>query len=235
MYAYVEALVQVFTLGSKEPTTSRDTKFNQARHPMPKSGLDETIYLIYMEEVEEGYDHTVNELVENNINFCQNNTIMSERKIKEWGRSGPARVLIDKTHKYLICLLEYICKTSRAERASYNVGPGMATLKHYNSALLKIRNWSCTRCKILLKNYILLQEASKLKWQDPKITVCLWKDVRETTELARLCGRPFTPTITPNPQIRSRFGQPLVTSLQKDLFLVPLLFAPHFHPPHNSR
>ena len=102
MYDMYEALGQVLTPGSKEQTTPRDTKFNQAsRHPMAKSGLDETCFLMYLEEIEEGYAHTIIEFVENGTNFCQNNTLMSERKIKEWVQSSLARVLINKTHKFL--------------------------------------------------------------------------------------------------------------------------------------
>ena len=62
VYDYVETLGQVLTPGSKEQITLRDTKFNQAScHPMVKSGLDETCFLTYMEDLEEGYGHTIGE------------------------------------------------------------------------------------------------------------------------------------------------------------------------------
>ena len=198
VYDYVEALGQVLTPGSKERTTPRDTKFNHAsRHPMAKSGLDETIFLTYMEDLEEGYGHTMMEYEENGTNFCQNNTLMSERKIKEWVTCGSSRVLIDKTHKLLLLLLEYIRKQSRAEGASFNIGPAMATLKHYNVLLWKIRSRGRSRREIVLKNYICLRNGAHLDWQDSKITACLWVDVREATALARLCGKPPAPAVAP--------------------------------------
>ena len=131
---------------------------------MAKSGLGETIYLTYMEDLEECYGHTVGEFEENGTIFCQNNTIMSERKIKEWVTSGPARVLIDKTHKLLLGLLEHIRKESRKEGASFNIGPEIATLKHYNVLLWKIRQRGRSRREIVLKNYILLRNGSDVDW-----------------------------------------------------------------------
>ena len=74
----------VVTPGAKERTTPRDTKYNSAiRHPIAKSGSDETTFLTYMEDVEEGYDHYTMEFEENATLFCQNKTVMSERKNKE--------------------------------------------------------------------------------------------------------------------------------------------------------
>ena len=198
MSNYVEALGHVLTPGSKEQTTPRDTKFNQAsHHPMAKSGLDETIFLTYMEDLEDGYGHTVMEFEENVTNFCQNNTLMSERKIKEWVTSGPARVLIDKTHKLLLCLLEHIRKESRKEGASFHIGSIIANLKHYNLLLWKIHTRGCTYREIMLKNYICLWNVSSLDWQDSKIAACLRVDVHEASALARLCGKPPASVVTP--------------------------------------
>ena len=73
----------------------------------------------------------------------------------------------------------------------------MATLKHYNLLLWKIRSRGRTRREIVLKNYICLRNGSSLDWQDSKITACLWVDVRETSALAKLCGKPPSPVVTP--------------------------------------
>ena len=136
VYDIADAMSHEFTPGAKERTTPRDTRYNYAnRHPMAKSGSDETTFLTYMEDVEEGYDHTIMEFEENATLICQNKTVMSERKIKEWVMSGPARVLINKNHKLLLGLLEHIRKESRKEVATFHIGPVIATLKHYNLLL----------------------------------------------------------------------------------------------------
>ena len=164
---------------------------------MAKSGIDETIYLTYMEDVEEGYGHIVIEFEENGTNFCQNKTLMSEKKIKEWGTSGPVRILIDKTHTLLLCLLEHIRKESQTEGACFHVSPAIATHKHYNLLLWKICQRSCTCQEIMLKNYIILQNSASLDWQHSKIMACRLVDVCEASALGKLYCKPTTPVVTP--------------------------------------
>ena len=66
----------------------------------------------------------------------------------------------------------------------------MATLKHYNLLLWKIRQRGRTRREIILKNYITLRNGADLDWQDPKITACLWVDVRKASALAQHYCKP---------------------------------------------
>ena len=198
VYDINDAMSHVFTTGAKEQTTPRDTKFNSAsRNPMAKSGIEKTTFLTYMEGVEECLDHDTMEFKENGTLFCQNKTMMSEKKFKEWVTSGPARVLIDKTHKLLLGLLEHIRKESQKEAATFHIGPVFATLKHYNLLLWKIRQWGRSRREIMLKNYITLQNGASLDWQDPKITACLWVDVRKASNLAKLYCKPPAHATTP--------------------------------------
>lgn len=63
---------------------------------MAKSGVEEVIFLTYLEEVTERFEHTVKEFSDNTTNFCQNNTFMSERKIEELANSGPSKSLLKK-------------------------------------------------------------------------------------------------------------------------------------------
>ena len=79
----------------------------------------------------------MHEFSETITNFCQNSTLMSIRKIKEFVNSSPSRVLIDKTHNYLLRLVGYICRLSQKEETSFNNGPAIATLKHYSLTLGK--------------------------------------------------------------------------------------------------
>ena len=112
---------------------------------MAKLGIDETTCRTYMEDVEKCFDYNTMEFKENGTLFCQNKTVMSEKKIKEWVTSGPARVLIDKTHKLLLGLLKHIRKESRKEGATFHIGPAIATLKHYNLLLWKIHQGGHSR------------------------------------------------------------------------------------------
>ena len=177
--------------GSHERITPPDRKYNTpGRHPLRLAAVNEDSFGTYMEDFKEVFPEDLIEYGENTTNYCHAHTSMSDKQILELITNGVARVLINKSHEYLVELHEQIRRLSRKEGASFNHGPAPATLKFYSDGLFKIRKRGTSRRDVFLKSYIFLCNASEIDWQDPKILAGIWAEVHQAQELAKLCVRP---------------------------------------------